>query len=85
MRKSSSLGGILLSDCRWEVGSGFPQESYSHKGPNTPGHPGSHGLRVGTSGRCLTAWEPLLPTKPGSRSHTFGAKLKLVIRICLQS
>lgn len=83
MRNRSSLGGILPSDCRWEIekwgletGSGFPQESYSHKGPNTPGHLGSHGWCVGTAGRGLTAQEPLVPAKPGSRSHIFGAKAR---------
>lgn len=83
MRNRSSLGGILPSDCRWEIekrgletGSGFPQESYSHKGPNTPGHPGSRGWCVGTSGRGVTAQGPLVPAKPGSRSHIFGAKAR---------
>lgn len=30
------------------------------------------------------AQEPLVPTKPASRSHIFRAKLKLVTTICLQ-
>lgn len=89
MRKSSSLGGILPPG-KWGcmVGVASHKNLIPTEDPTLLvilGYPYLfHGLCARTSGSWLTAQEPLLPTKPASKSRIFGAKLKLVTRICPQ-
>lgn len=88
MRKSSSLGDILPSDCRWEHGKwGCKVGVASHKNLIPTKEPTLLvilGAMFCVSAPQAGAQEPLVPTKPASRSHIFRAKLKLVTTICLQ-